>query len=237
MRRRVLKSFTALALACIVLIGGLPSQAFAGTPAPEPVQSKKSWADAAYMLPESLAGEVTVEYDITVNKASINGVVALSSAGQNVGSWQDAQTALRAHEDGYFDVRDGGDYGSLATVAYEQGGTYSVRETVSTGASSATYSVWVNGTIIAESFLQRAATPALADVGQIVLISQTGAEADWEDGEFSLSNIKVNGSPVALSSKRNIHTEPTTLSVGPGEGYATPAAALVDAIPGDTIMI
>ena len=199
----------------------------------EPVFSENNWISGSYVFPAPRTAPTQVQFDLTVTEAG-NNLIALSSYQQSVADAAAVQIALKFN--GTFSATNGAVYAAENVVPCVVGDIYRVEATITPSETGSTYSLWVTDkdgvkTLIANNYTQAiAATAPMKNFGQITLYSAAAAA-------FNIMNLKVDSSLISLTPKGNVHLEPTTLTVGPGKDYETPAAALVNAIPGDVIEI
>ena len=234
------KKLMALFMALTMMISCMSGMILvnAGPVTSEPYESKTTWADAAYLFEQQYTGIVEIEFDVELFGDITNGVIGFNNASANVGDWNQVQFILRFNG-GKVDAYNGGGYAPVvAGLSYVAGDKFHIKETINV--ATKTYSIVLTDEdgvewTVAENFGQRTGTGDVANIGQMTLIGVAGDEP--VNREYEITNLKVNGAAPAVNFKRNIHTEPITMYVGADKEYKTPAAAMLDAIPGDTIMI
>ena len=249
---RSLRKYMSLLLAMVMVFGSV-IRVSAGMPvdmSSNELTSKTTFSDAAYLFDEAYKGTggiVEVLYDLTVNANHVDGVISFQNAAYDTTSFQTLQAPFRIKQDQgpdaaipgqYFDAYDGksGYVTPENVVNWEAGATYSVKQVYNF--NNNTFSVWVDDVLINEDLTARVGK--LEDIGQVVMIAQTGEMAATDT--YNITNLTINGKTPAVETKSNKHTEPMTLTVGKGGkpngfDYATLTAALFDAIPGDVIEI
>ena len=87
--------------------------------------SRTDWSNALYDLGSGNAGEISAQFDLTVSDATANGLIGYASSLSTVGSEADIPMLIAIDSaKGYFEVKNGADYESLAQVSYTAGMSY-----------------------------------------------------------------------------------------------------------------
>ncbi|MEN6316833.1 MAG: right-handed parallel beta-helix repeat-containing protein [Clostridiaceae bacterium] len=87
--------------------------------------SRTDWNSAIYDLGSGNVGEISAQFDLTVSDAASNGFIGYAGSSTSVGSEADIPMLIVLNSTkGYFEVRNGGNFESLAQVSYAAGSQY-----------------------------------------------------------------------------------------------------------------
>jgi len=186
--------------ACVFVraLGASPPSVPTGSPTTSkitlegPYSSAPDFSACLNIRSNNNARMTALEFDVTPQRESIDGVVMLADSSVIVPRrWKDFGMLVRMNSNGYFDVRNGDRYmyTSEDPVGYEAGDTYHVRMVVVFGGESR-YNVSVSTsndeeTQIADNFLFRHDSLPMNDVGKMCLRSTNGND------HFRLSNLII----------------------------------------------
>lgn len=134
----------------------------------------ESWTSAGGWQGKTFAaksGTFTVSFDLKPNGSSVDTVTGLASGVAD--EFSDLACIVRMNTSGYFDVRNGGGYQANFHEFYTNGRTYHVEMTVNT--ADHTYSVRVNGTMIAANYAFRTEQAGVASLDHFALTAVAGS--------------------------------------------------------------
>lgn len=87
--------------------------------------SRTEWSSALYNLGSGNFGEISAQFDLTVSDASANGLIGYAGSSGTVGSEAEIPMLIALDSTkGYFEVKNGDNYASLAQVSYTAGVSY-----------------------------------------------------------------------------------------------------------------
>ncbi|MGZ3458728.1 MAG: glycoside hydrolase family 88 protein [Archangium sp.] len=159
--------------------------------------SSLSWPGSLHDLGAGHTGVQLIDFDVTPLSKPIDGVIGYAASAATVTSYSNLAMSIRMNDQGFFDVRRGGDYGALASVPYQANATYHVRLRADLNAK--TYSVWVtppggSEVQLAKDFPFRSDAPAPSDVGKVSL------KSGHFENEFRVQNhtVKSEGPPTTV---------------------------------------
>jgi len=143
--------------------------------APQPGwNSKASFTAGVYSLGRGANGIVTINYDVTPALNSIDGLMGFTGTPITVTGFGSYPMAVRLAPNGFFDVRNGGDYAKLISIPYIADTKYHVR--MIADLPNRKYSVWVTPpgepeVQIALDFAFRTSSAIISDIGKVGLKS------------------------------------------------------------------
>lgn len=154
---------------------------------------KHQFAGGVYHLGNAYHESIKISYEVTPNRNNIDGVMGWA-ADAPIDAYQDFSAIVRMHQGGYFDVIDGDNYRYDQRIQYSGNTTYKIDMKINI--PNQTYSVWVNGGLIAQDYQFRFTAVSAVNIAQLGLI------AGFVGDEFVVSNLNIteeNVSEVLLS--------------------------------------
>lgn len=169
-----------------------------------------------------------IKFEITPSSSVLDAVAGFTEAGFEPNGWSDFPVALRMNLDGYFDVRNGGNYESDLKVYYEPNKTYNAR--IEIDRENSVYNVFIDSHCIAYGYSFRTDAPKVQNIGEFSAISSCGSgtayirEISVSDGKLSanqnqypsLAAFNFMGLPSIFYGEGTVEldVEPTALTDG-----------------------